>query len=46
MQQPKKQFAICVGNEGAEDLETRKIYQILPHTRTKMGGFRLPLARL
>jgi hypothetical protein len=33
MKQQKKQFAICVRNEGAEDLEVRKIYQILPDAR-------------
>jgi hypothetical protein len=33
MKHQKKQFAICIQNEGAEDLEVRKIYQILPDTR-------------
>lgn len=33
MKQQKKHFAICVRNEGAEDLEVRKIYQILPDPR-------------
>ena len=33
MKHQKKQFAICVRNEGAEDLEIRKIYQILPDAR-------------
>jgi len=33
MKQHKKRFAICVRNEGAEDLEIRKIYQILPDAR-------------
>jgi hypothetical protein len=33
MKYRKKQFAICIRNEGAEDLEIRKIYQILPDTR-------------
>jgi hypothetical protein len=30
MSHQKKQFAICVRKEGAEDLEIRKVYQILP----------------
>jgi len=30
MSHHKKQFAICVRNDGAEDLEIRKVYQILP----------------
>ena len=33
MKQQKKQFAICVRNEGAEDLEVRKIYQIFSDSR-------------
>ena len=33
MKHQKKQFALCVRNEGAEDLEIRKIYQILPDAR-------------
>ena len=33
MKHQKKQFAICIRNEGAEDLEVRKIYHILPDTR-------------
>jgi hypothetical protein len=33
MKHQKKQFAICVRNEGAEDLEIRKIYQVLPDAR-------------
>ncbi len=33
MKHQKKQFAICVRNDGAEDLEIRKIYEILPDAR-------------
>ena len=33
MKHQKRQFAICVRNKGAEDLEVRKIYQILPDPR-------------
>lgn len=33
MKHQKKRFAICVRNDGAEDLEIRKIYQILPDAR-------------
>lgn len=33
MKQQKNQFAICVRNEGAEDLEVRKIYRTLPDPR-------------
>ena len=33
MKRNKKKFAICVRNEGAEDLEISKVYRILPDTR-------------
>ena len=33
MKHQKQQFAICVRNNGAEDLEIGKIYQILPDAR-------------
>jgi hypothetical protein len=33
MKYQKKQFAICVRNEGAEDLEIMKVYQVLPDVR-------------
>jgi hypothetical protein len=39
MQRSKKQFAICVRNEGAEDLEIRKIYRILPDARAAKDSY-------
>jgi hypothetical protein len=30
MKQHKRQFVICVRNDGAEDVEIRKVYQVLP----------------
>jgi len=39
MKQHKKQFAICVGNEGAEDLEIRRVYQILRDARAAKVGY-------
>jgi len=39
MKQHKKQFAICVRNEGAEDLEIRRVYQILPDARAAKVGY-------
>ena len=33
MKHQKKQFVLCVRNHGAEDLEIRKIYQVLPDAR-------------
>ena len=39
MKRSKKQFAICVRNEGAEDLEIRKIYQILPDARAAKDDY-------
>jgi len=33
MKHQRKRFTICVRNDGAEDLEIRKVYQILPDAR-------------
>lgn len=35
----RKQFAICVRNKGAEDLEVRKVYEILPDVRAAKDGY-------
>lgn len=32
-------FAICVGNKDCEDLEIRKIYQILPDVSAEKDGY-------
>jgi hypothetical protein len=32
-------FALCVENKGCEDLEKRKIYQILPDDEAKKEGY-------
>ena len=39
----RKQFAICVRNKGAEDLEVRKVYELLPDARavTRRPGIRV-----
>ena len=39
MKRHKKQFAICVRNEGAEDLEVRKVYQLLSDARAGIEGY-------
>ena len=39
MKRYKKQYAICVRNEGAEDLEIRKIYRLLPDTRAAKDSY-------
>ena len=35
----RKQFAICVKNRGAEDLELRKVYQLLPDAEAAKEGY-------
>jgi len=35
----RKQFAICVRNKGAEDLEVRKVYELLPDARAAKDGY-------
>ena len=39
MKRYKKQYAICVRNEGPEDLEIRKIYRILPDARAAKDSY-------
>jgi len=34
-----QQFALCVENRDSEDLEKRKIYQILPDDEAEMEGY-------
>lgn len=38
MKRHKKQLAICIRNEGAEDLEIRKVYRVLPDARAAKDG--------
>ena len=33
------QFAICVRNEECEDLDLRKVYQVLPDKRAARNGY-------
>jgi hypothetical protein len=35
----KKQFLLCVRNRGFEDLELRKVYELLPDVRSARDGF-------
>ena len=38
MKRQKRQFVICVRSEGAEDLEPRKVYRVLPDARAAKDG--------
>ncbi len=38
-QQPTSSFALCVENGGMEDLEVRKIYQVLPDREASREGY-------
>ena len=35
----QSQFAVCVKNDECEDLELRKIYQVLPDKRAEREGY-------
>jgi hypothetical protein len=35
----KREFAVCVRNEGCEDLDLRKIYELLPDARAAREGY-------
>lgn len=38
MKRQKRQFVICIRNKGAEDLEPRKVYRVLPDVRAAKDG--------
>ena len=38
MAQKQSQFVICIRNEGCEDLELRKVYQVLPDASAAEEG--------
>jgi hypothetical protein len=38
-QKKKKRFALCVENRDCEDLEKRKIYQVLPDDEAEKEGY-------
>ena len=38
MKRHKKQLVICIRNTGAEDLEVRKVYRVLPDARATKDG--------
>ncbi len=35
----KTQFALCIENNGCEDIENRKFYQILPDEKAASEGY-------
>ena len=39
MNKRKKRFVICVRNDGCEDLELRKVYELLPDSRAAEDGY-------
>ena len=39
VQKPKSSFALCLRDDGAEDLEERKLYQVLPDRGAAREGY-------
>lgn len=39
MQRKEQRFAICVRNDECDDLELRKIYEVLPDERAATDGY-------
>ena len=39
VQQPTGSFALCVEDGGSEDLEARKVYQVLPDRQVAREGY-------
>jgi hypothetical protein len=40
-EKPRSKFVLCVRNQGAEDLEPRKVYQVLPDRELRDGYVRV-----
>lgn len=36
---PQAEFVLCIENEGCDDLETRKVYQVLPDQAAAQDGY-------
>ena len=36
---PQAEFVLCVQNEGCDDLEIRKVYQVLPDQAAAQDGY-------
>jgi hypothetical protein len=39
VQKPKSSFVVCVRDDGAEDLEQRKLYQVVPDREAAREGY-------
>lgn len=39
MDEDVRQFVLCIANEGCEDLEIRKIYEVLPDDDAAIDGY-------
>lgn len=37
--QPEPRFVLCIRNEGCDDLEPRKVYQVLPDETAAEDGY-------
>ncbi len=38
-EQEQQQFVICVRNEGADDLQVRRVYEVLPDEKGAQEGY-------
>ncbi len=36
---PQAEFVLCLRNDGCDDLETRKVYQLLPDSEAAQEGY-------
>lgn len=36
---PQAEFVLCIRNDGCDDLETRKVYQLLPDQEAAQEGY-------
>ncbi len=38
-EKPRSRFVLCIRNDGADDLEPRKVYQVLPDRAAAQEGY-------
>ena len=46
VEKPQPRFALCIRSEGSDDLETRKVYQVLPDRVAARDGYVVSAAQV
>ena len=46
VEKPQPRFVLCIRSEGSDDLETRKVYQVLPDRVAARDGYVVSAAQV